>query len=52
MRGRLHYFADARRGATLNFDRSPDHDVSYTLRRRGTHETMDFGSWPTDLVLI
>jgi hypothetical protein len=52
MRGRLNYFADARGGATLNFDRSPDHNVTYVLRRRGRLETNDFGSWPTELVLI
>ena len=52
MRGGLHYVADARRGATLNFDRSPDHHVTYRLWRRGRHETMDFGSWPTELALI
>jgi hypothetical protein len=52
MRGRLNYFADARRGATLTFDRPPDHNVTYVLRRRGRHETMDFGWWPTQLILI
>jgi hypothetical protein len=52
MRGRLNYFADARRGVTLNFDRPPDHHVTYVLRRRGRHETMDFGCWPAQLVLI
>ncbi len=52
MRGRINYFADARKGATLNFNRPPDHGFTYVVRRRGRHETMNFGSWPTELVLI
>lgn len=52
MRGRVTFFTDARKGGTFHFDRLPNHSVSYVLRKSTGEEKTDFGSWPTDLVLI